>query len=261
MTLSFGTCPDSWGVWLPDHPSQPSWRQFLDESAAAGYRTIELGPFGYLPTHGMELQAELDMRGLSLIAATMVARQLHRPSELRSLREEACKIAAFASPLGAKYFVLMLDSYRGNGVAQTNLTTLEGEDWIQFIASCDALGKVLLEEFGMVLTFHPHADSAVEYSWQVEKLLDDSDPRFTQLCLDTGHYYYRGGDCAQLLRERSARIPYLHLKNIDPRVLQRVNEENLSFGEAVRLGVVCEPSVSCKRYSCPYCSTISSIFQ
>jgi len=242
MTLVFGTSPDSWGVWLPDHPSQPSWKQFLDESAAAGYRIIELGPFGYLPTHGMELKTELDMRGQSLIAATMVAPQLHRPSESSPLLEEVRKIAKFASPLGAKYFVLMLDSYRGSNGSNMNATTLEGEDWVQMIASCDALGKLLLEEFGMVLTFHPHADSVVEYSWQVEKLLNDSDPRYTQLCLDTGHYYYRGGDSAQLLRERYARIPYLHLKSIDPMIIRRVNEENLSFGEAVKLGVACEPS-------------------
>ena len=242
MTLVFGTAPDSWGVWLPDHPSQPSWKQFLDESAATGHRIIELGPYGYLPTDGAQLKNELDLRGQSLIAATMVASALHRASELGSLLAEVRKIAKLAAPLGAKYFVLMVNGYRGSDGSNISAAVLEGEDWVQLVASCDAIGKLLLEEFGMVLAFHPHADSVVEYSWQVDKLLNDSDPRFTQLCLDTGHYHYRGGDSAQLLRERYARIPYLHLKSIDPVIIRRVNEENLSFGEAVKLGVACEPS-------------------
>lgn len=242
MTLVFGTAPDSWGVWLPEHPSQPSWKQFLDEAAATGYRIIELGPYGYLPTDVSELKNELDIRGQSLIAATMVAPDLHRPSELDSLLQEVRKIAKLAAPLEAKYFVLMIETYRGSDGSNISASELEGDDWVQMVASCDAIGRLLLEEFGMILAFHPHADSVVEYSWQVEKLLNDSDARFTQLCLDTGHYHYRGGDSAKLLRERYLRIPYLHLKSIDPVIIRRVNEENLSFGEAVILGVACEPA-------------------
>ena len=48
--LHLGTAPDSWGIWFPDDPKQPHWSQFLDEVAETGFRTIELGPYGYLPT-------------------------------------------------------------------------------------------------------------------------------------------------------------------------------------------------------------------
>ena len=242
MTLVFGTAPDSWGVWLADHPSQPSWKQFLDESAATGHRILELGPYGYLPTDGAQLKSELEMRGQSLIAATMVATSLHKPGELGAHLAEVRKIAKLAAPLGAKYFVLMIDSYRGSEDSKAGSASLVGDDWAQLVRSCDAIGKLLLEEFGMVLAFHPHADSVIEYSEQVNKLLDDSDSRFTQLCLDTGHYRYRDGDSAQLMRERYTRIPYLHLKSVDPLILHKVNAEKLSFGDAVDLGVVCEPA-------------------
>ncbi|HUX65601.1 MAG TPA: sugar phosphate isomerase/epimerase, partial [archaeon] len=242
MTLVFGTAPDSWGVWLAEHPSQPSWKQFLDESAATGHRILELGPYGYLPTDGAQLKSELEMRGQSLIAATMVATSLHKPGELSMHLVEVRKIAKLAAPLGAKYLVLMIDSYRGSEDSKASPASLAGDDWAQLVRSCDAIGKLLLEEFGMVLAFHPHADSVIEYSWQVNNLLDDSDPRFTQLCLDTGHYRYRDGDSAQLMRERYERIPYLHLKSVDPVILRKVNAENLSFGDAVNLGVVCEPA-------------------
>ena len=44
------TAPDSWGVWFPDDPQQTTWERFLDEATAAGYKRIELGPYGFLPT-------------------------------------------------------------------------------------------------------------------------------------------------------------------------------------------------------------------
>ena len=49
MAVSVGTAPDSWGVWFPDDRRQPPWTQFLDEVVVAGYDTIEIGPYGYLP--------------------------------------------------------------------------------------------------------------------------------------------------------------------------------------------------------------------
>jgi inosose dehydratase len=55
--LHLGTAPDSWGVWFPDDPKQPHWSTFLDEVAECGFRTIELGPFGYLPTYPEQLKA------------------------------------------------------------------------------------------------------------------------------------------------------------------------------------------------------------
>ena len=75
--LRLGTAPDSWGVWFPDDPKQLPWHQFLDEAAAAGYTAVELGPFGYLPTHPDQLRDELGRRGLTLTGAT-AGTALHR---------------------------------------------------------------------------------------------------------------------------------------------------------------------------------------
>jgi inosose dehydratase len=54
--LRLGSCPDSWGVWFPDDPGQTPWHRFLDELAEAGYRWLELGPYGYLPTDPARLR-------------------------------------------------------------------------------------------------------------------------------------------------------------------------------------------------------------
>src|SRR5699024_12137043 len=73
QSLRIGTAPDSWGVWLPDHPGQVPWQRFLDEVVEAGYTWIELGPYGYLPTDPNQLREELGSRGRKLSGGTVGA--------------------------------------------------------------------------------------------------------------------------------------------------------------------------------------------
>jgi inosose dehydratase len=109
------------------------------------------------------------------------------------------------------------------------------------VETVDELGRLVQDEHGLVLTFHPHADSVIEYARQIDRLLDDTDPRVVQLCLDTGHVEYRDGDSVALVRERLERIAYLHLKSLDGALRAKVNADDLDFATAVRLGVMCEP--------------------
>ena len=51
LQVTIGTAPCSWGVWWPDGtPSGTPYNVFLDQAAEAGYKALELGPVGYLPT-------------------------------------------------------------------------------------------------------------------------------------------------------------------------------------------------------------------
>ncbi len=242
VTLRFGTAPDSWGVWYPSHPSQPSWRQFLDEAAAAKYQLIELGPYGYMPTEPARLREELESRSLSLVAGTMID-DLHLAHSDEQLREHATRICSLASGLGAKFLVLMADGYRGDGGSLTGPQSLDGAQWKQMISNTSVLGAFVRDEFGMTLSFHPHAETVIEYAEQVDQFLNDTDSRSVQLCLDTGHYHYRGGDSAALMRERFNRISYMHLKSIAPEVLARVQREDIGLGDAVAMGVMIEPAL------------------
>ena len=52
----------------------------------------------------------------------------------------------------------------------------------------------MLEEYGVHSQFHSHADSHVGYQPDVERFLEATDPAYVNLCLDTGHIAYYGGD-------------------------------------------------------------------
>ena len=240
--LRLGTAPDSWGVWFPDDPHQVPWHQFLDEVVQSGYQWIELGPYGYLPTDPEQLRDELGRRGLQLSGGAVFA-GLHRGAEAYEQAVEDCRAEArLLSALGARHLVLLpeqhTDMHSGDALEPGEL---EPAQWNDLVTGMSALGKVVQDEFGMSLVFHPHADSHVDTQPRVERFLQDTDPSSVSLCLDTGHISYCDGDNIEIIRRFPTRIGYVHLKQVDPAVVRRVREEQLSFADAVKLGAMVEP--------------------
>ena len=70
---------------------------------------------------------------------------------------------------------------------------------------------------------------------------EDTDPETVQLCLDTGHISYCGGDNVAIIQAFPERMGYVHLKQVDPAVMQQVAEGKLGFAQAVRRGAMVEP--------------------
>jgi inosose dehydratase len=242
MALTLGTAPDSWGVWFPADPHQVTWQQYLDEVARAGYIWTELGPQGFLPQDPARLRDELDRRGLRVCGGTVFA-GLHKGADaLKTAIEAFSREARLLQAVGAKYLVHLPEQYTDMHTgAALEPGRLDPEHWTNLISGTNELGRVIKEEFGVELVFHPHADTHVDTQDRIERFLTDTDPRYVNLCLDTGHIEYCDGDNLQIVRNFPDRITYVHLKQVDPEVRKRVREENLSLAEAVPLGVMVEP--------------------
>ncbi len=242
--LMLGSCPDSWGVWHPDDPLQTPWNRFLDEVAEVGYEWLELGPYGYLPTDPRQLRDELTSRQLKVAGGTILgASGLHRSGDLPEIIAESRKVAALTAAVGASHVIFVpVPGYRDDITgAYLEPAMLSEDEWATLISSIDEVGKVISEEFGLKLHFHPHADSHVETGVQISRFLDDTDPRYVSLCLDTGHMAYRRADVIALLRDYPDRVGYVHIKQMDPRIVAKAEAEDLSFGQAVAIGASCEP--------------------
>jgi inosose dehydratase len=240
--LRLGTAPDSWGVWFPDDPEQVPWSRFLDEVVEAGYELIELGPYGYLPTDPEQLRDELGRRGLTLTGGAVFA-GLHRgAAAYETALEDYRKEARLLSALGARHVIALPEQYTDmHGGDVLEASKLEPDQWRALTEGYSRLGRVMSEEFGLSLDFHSHADSHVGTQEQIERFLHDTDPEHVSLCLDTGHVAYYGGDNEAIVRAHPDRIGYVHLKQVDPVVVERVHREGLSFADAVRLGAMVEP--------------------
>ena len=123
----------------------------------------------------------------------------------------------------------------------TEAADLAGEQWSNLVSGTNELGRVMLEEYGIELVFHPHVDTHVDTQERIERFLQDTDPRYVNLCLDTGHIAYAGGDNVAIVQGFPERIHYVHLKLVDPEVRDRVRRENIPLSEAVKLGAMVEP--------------------
>jgi len=241
MQVTLGSAPDSWGVWFVDDPRQTPWPRFLDELAAAGYGWTELGPYGYLPPDPAVLRDELDRRGLRLCAGIAIG-ALHTPTAVADIQAHLTEVCALSAALGARFLVLIGANYRdGETGEQISPATLAPEEWQRLTETANRLGRQAKEQFGLRLVFHPHADTHVEFPEQEEAFLRDTDPAFVDLCFDVGHHEYRGGDAVAFMRAHHERIPYLHLKSVDPAVREEVLRTNPPFGEAVAMRMFVEP--------------------
>jgi inosose dehydratase len=240
--LTIGTAPDSWGVWFPDDPKQTPWERFLDEVAESGYKWIELGPYGYLPTDPARLADELKQRDLNISAGTVFTAFHRGLDQWETAWEPARKVAELTAAMGGKHMVVIpamwRDDVTGEAVESGELT---GEAWDDLFAGHNRLGKTLLEDFGLQQQFHSHADSHVGAQKDIETLLAATDAKYLNLCLDTGHAEYCGASSLDLIKNYPDRIGYLHLKQINPDILKRVNEENLTWAAANLAGVMTEP--------------------
>ena len=242
MNITIGSAPDSWGVWFPSDPQQTPWHRFMDEIVEAGYEWTELGPYGYLPTDLPTLRRELSSRGLK-VTGTFAMANVEEPSLWDELERQVLGAGERLAALDAKYLVLIDDTYTdlfsGEAIAPKRL---DEDAWERFIKTTHRVADIARDRFGLQLVFHPHAETHVEYEDQIETFLEQTDPDRVSICFDTGHHAYRGGDPISFMRRHHDRIPYLHLKSIDPEIQKRVEAEGIPFAEAVKMDMFVEPS-------------------
>ncbi len=242
MNIRIGSAPDSWGVWFPDDPKQTPWQRFMDEVVKAGYNWIELGPYGYLPTNPTILQTELDKRNLK-VSAGFVMGSLEDHSVWPEIEAQLTGAGDLLAELGAQYLVLIDGTYSDLFTGeQIEIKRLDDDNWRRLIDTTHRVADMIDGLYDMKLVFHPHAETHVEYEDQVERFLSDTDPDRVSLCFDVGHHAYRDGDPVAFMRKHHARIPYLHLKSVEPTLQKKVEEEGIPFATAVAMDMFCEPS-------------------
>ncbi len=95
-------------------------------------------------------------------------------------------------------------------------------------------------ELGLSAVFHHHAGTFVETPEEIARLCESTDPNVLGLCLDTGHYFFGGGDPVDAVRLYGERIRHLHLKDVQLPVLEAARRDGFGFLAAVRRGVFCE---------------------
>ena len=252
MTLHIMSAPSCWGVDDVRNPHLPGWTQVLREASAAGYQGLELGPYGYMPLDVERTGQALEQHGLRIVAGTIfddlvspanAASLLRQTHEICGLLRELPRLPTEAGQrFAAPYLVVMdwgheeRDYAAGHADRAPRLTPA---DWARMVDHVRQIAELSWRQYGIRTVIHPHAGGYIEFADEIEQILRDIPHEVAGLCLDTGHCYYAGMDPVATLLRHADRLDYVHFKDIDRQVYQRVMGQRIRFFEACAEGVMC----------------------
>ena len=254
MTIQICGAPCCWGVDDPKNPYLPPWRRVLEEAGLAGYRAIELGPYGYLPIDAAVVSEELNKNGLAIVAGTIFHDLIdpdNQPSVLKAVDDICSLITDPAFPKlttfeGQKfptpYMTVMdwghdvRDFHAGNVKESPRLSAAE---WKSFMNNLRAVCE-RANTWGVRPVIHPHAGGYLEFGDEIEAMLNDIPYDVAGLCLDTGHLYYDSMDPVEWLKKCADRLDYVHFKDVNDEIFHKVvADDSIRFFDGCGLGSMC----------------------
>ena len=253
MSMNICGAPCCWGVDDPQNPYLPPWQRVLREAGQAGYRAIELGPYGYLPIDTALVSEELNRNGLAIVAGT-IFHDLLDPANQESVLnavDDICKLITdpalptlprhegqkFPTP----YMTVMDWGHDERDYAAGHPDTaprLSPEEWARFMDNVRAVCE-RANEYGVRPVIHPHAGGYIEFADEIEAVVRDIPYETAGLCLDTGHLYYSHMDPVEYLKKYADQLDYVHFKDVDERVYREVLIEHIRFFEGCGKGAMC----------------------
>ncbi|MBA2468172.1 MAG: TIM barrel protein, partial [Chloroflexia bacterium] len=113
------------------------------------------------------------------------------------------------------------------------------EDGYQKVATNLERLAAVASSFDLTVHYHNHVGSYIESPAELDCLIERLDDSSVDLCFDTGHYAFGGGDAFEFLAANYGRVGYLHLKDVDEGVLWDAKRQHWSFLEALRQYIFC----------------------
>lgn len=251
MSMNICGAPCCWGVDDVKNPYLPAWQKVLKEAGLAGYRAIELGPYGYLPIDIELVSTELAKNNLSIVAGTIFDDLVSEDNYENVLKQtqDICELITKLPPLPV---------HEGQHYPTPYLTVMDwGHDERDYAAGhsdqaprlSDAQWKTMMDhlkgifkkanEYGVRPVIHPHAGGYIEFADEIEAIVRDIPYEMAGLCLDTGHLYYSGMDPAEWLKKYADKLDYVHFKDVNEEVYQKVLAKHIRFFEGCGEGAMC----------------------
>jgi inosose dehydratase len=235
--IQLAASPVSWGVDFADSPGNPPWELVLDDIESSSVGALELGPVGYLPEDAATLGAALTSRRLRSVGS-FIFDDLHDPSQLDRMLGVADRAGRLVAAAGGGVLVIIdrPDDIRVRTAGRSDVAPrLDSARWKAMLDQIAQVASVA-RRHGLSPVVHPHVGGYIEFEDEVERFLDDTD---VDLCIDSGHFAYARIDPAPAIARYSGRIGHVHLKDIRPDVLSRVDAEALDFWMAIEAGIFC----------------------
>ncbi len=244
--VKLGIAPIAWtNDDMPDLGGENTFEQCVSEMALAGFTGSEVG--NKYPKDPVVLKKALDLRGIEICNQWFSAFIISKPFE--EVEKDFRAQCEFLKAMGAKVIGASEQSHSVQGQLDTPIFghkyVMNDDEWKTFCDGMNRLGKIALEDYGISLTYHHHMGTVVQYDSEVERMMDNTDPRYVSLLYDSGHFAYSGEDPLAMVKKYMSRIKHVHLKDIRPQIVQQVKDEDMSFLDGVRAGTFTIPGDGC----------------
>ena len=237
--IRYGTSPIAWSN--DDDRSlggEIPLEQCLSDASRIGFHGIEKGH--KFPVDATSLRTALDAHGLAYVSGWHSLTLLERTvgDELATIQPHLDVLKA----LGSTVCIVCETTGAVHSAIDAPLSgrpTLDPSRWPAFCTDVEAIAANCAG-YGIRLAYHHHMGTVVETANDIESFMACAGPN-TWLLLDTGHATFAGADPASLAKRYMDRIIHIHAKNVRPAIRRETLAEDLSFLQAVRLGVFTVP--------------------
>ena len=257
--IKIGCSQITWNQFRPqDMPGAERETRILSEIAQAGYAGAPAGPrSGRTAAETAALYAE---HGLAPAPGYLGA-DFWIADQEASILARAVELACYARDVGCTELYVAaggFDSYRTQrGKTRRDVSGhVRPEDRItdaelaQFARTLNRVGETTLE-CGVSSCFHNHVGSVVETRAEIDALFSLIDRSLVFQGPDIGHLAWAGADPVQFCRDYSDSIRSVHLKDVNPTVLEQGVANEWDYGTFTANGIWCElgEGFGCGRYT------------
>ncbi len=243
MSVKVGISPIAWqNDDLPDLTAAYTMEQALQEARGIGYVGVERGQ--RMPNDTEGLRAYLDSNNIALCGGWCSGASLINDfaAEREAVREQVEQFVALNSP--CIVYAECSNTVQGQiGTPVNDRPRLSRDEILAYAKKISELAKWMADQ-GMPMAYHHHMGTIIESEDDVNWLMEGSGPE-VNLCFDTGHLLFGGGDVMATLNRWGDRVHHVHFKDIRPEVVQDTRENNRSFLDAVIAGAFTVPGDGC----------------
>jgi len=237
--MKLATAPVNWNNNdVRDYREWTPYPRLLEEMRAAGYTATEWDVC--MEKDAAKMLADLQARDLRMLGR-FVGLELRNPEKRLSEIERGLEISRFLKAIGGEYLIAA-DSGDARRWREAGHVNPEGglskAQWRSLGEGLNELGRRVKDD-GMRLVFHNHVGTYVETEAETGRLLEETDPGLVGWCLDCGHLAYGGGDTLRMLGRYGDRVKYVHIKDVDGKVLELSQAEQWGFDKALKRFIFC----------------------
>ncbi|HEX2946088.1 MAG TPA: sugar phosphate isomerase/epimerase family protein [Clostridia bacterium] len=195
--------------WAPFNEfHKENFEQFLREVSNLGYETVE--NFSFIADYYAG-----DVEGFKKTVASFGLKfenlYFYFSNDAEKDYEDAKKYIAFAREVGATHMNMQGVMWKDRPFVKPT----DKDAILDYAKRSNIIGEWCTQA-GIKACMHPHANTRIFQEDQIEMFVENTDPRYVYLCLDTAHLTLAGMSAPEIAKKFGKRVGYVHLKDIDP---------------------------------------------